>query len=827
MKIALKYLIGILFLAFVSCTVTSESSFVEVQDGHFVQDGRQIHFVGTNFWYGAILGSEGVGGDRARLNRELDTLKSLGVTNLRVLVGGDGPDGVIAHIEPTLQKAPLQYNDTIFAGLDYLLTEMAAREMKAVLFINNSWEWTGGFGQYLEWAGVCKALIPSIDGYGPFMQQMSLFNTSEAAQELFFDNLRHIVSRTNSITGIPYAEDPTIFSWQICNEPRPFSDDPAVVEGFYKWIWEAAGIIKSIDPNHMVSTGNEGMMGSNESYEVFDRLNSCEDIDYITAHIWPFNWSWINGDCPQDDLDVAISRTGDYIDRHLEVAAKYNKPLVIEEFGFPRDDHQFAQGTPTTGRDSYYDFIFGRVVDSYREDGLLAGANFWGWGGLAAQPQGHLNWQKGDDYCGDPSQEEQGLNSVYVGDSSTISIIKAAARRLSAPQAQVILSDDWMLSKDKPLQVSVANVEEPVSVRISISTDFGEPVEEYTQVVRRDGTITFKLKLSDGFYNVKAYLDDEQFRSLVIGYGDPEAVISEQDKPEDFDEFWEHNLAELAMTEPHYSLTYMPEYSNDIRSTWRLDMISWGGEPITGVLVEPVAEGSYPAYISYMGYNCQPWMEDPSANPDIIQFTLCTRRQGWSRIESEPADFVYRGIESPDTYYYRGAFLDCVRGVDFICSRPNVDLSRVYAEGGSQGGAFTLVAASLDARIKGIAPYVPFLSDFPDYFRLASWPGNEVLPAAQRLGIPEDKLYETLSYFDVKNFTDRIQCPVLMGFGLQDDTCPPHTNFSGFNQISSPKRWVCFPLSGHHVEEEPGWWTERNAFFAALNASNDTTYTNF
>lgn len=120
-----------------SCQV-SEPSFVRVEDGKFICDNTPSYFIGANFWYGAILGSEGQGGDRARLEAELDTLKALGVTNLRVLVGGDGPDGIPTRIMPTLQKEPGVYNDAIFRGLDFLLAEMAERDMKAVLYINNS-----------------------------------------------------------------------------------------------------------------------------------------------------------------------------------------------------------------------------------------------------------------------------------------------------------------------------------------------------------------------------------------------------------------------------------------------------------------------------------------------------------------------------------------------------------------------------------------------------------------------------------------------------------------------------------------------------------------
>ena len=107
--------------------------------------------MGANFWYGPILGSEGPGGDRARLRRELDEMQRLGIDNLRILVGADGLPGVEDKIEPVLQSRPGVYNDSILAGLDYLLTEMSKRKMVAVLYLTNSWEWSGGYGAYLEW----------------------------------------------------------------------------------------------------------------------------------------------------------------------------------------------------------------------------------------------------------------------------------------------------------------------------------------------------------------------------------------------------------------------------------------------------------------------------------------------------------------------------------------------------------------------------------------------------------------------------------------------------------------------------------------------------
>lgn len=428
-------LLAFLFLICIfSCSRVQENEFVHVSDSHFVKGGETVSFIGTNFWYGPILASEGEGGDRERLKRELDTLKSLGINNLRVLVGGDGPDGIPTRIEPTLQKSPGAYDETLLEGLDYFLVELARRDMQAVLFLNNAWEWSGGFGMYLEWATGEPALIPAISGYGPFMKKMADFNTDFEAQDLFFNHIRNIVSRTNSITGVPYSEDPTIFSWQICNEPRPFSTDESVVEGFLSWIADAAELIHELDPNHMVSSGNEGAMGCNDGdYELTGRLNECPGIDYVTAHIWPYNWSWVSSESPQDGLETALRNTETYIDRHMDIARRVGKPLVIEEFGFPRDDFQFSKGTTTEGRDRYLDYIFDRVVESHRDGDVLAGANFWTWGGFAAQAPDHSDWRKGDDYSGDPAQEQQGLNSVYVSDSSTLDVIRRAAAELVSP----------------------------------------------------------------------------------------------------------------------------------------------------------------------------------------------------------------------------------------------------------------------------------------------------------------------------------------------------------------------------------------------------------
>ncbi|MGI6231640.1 MAG: glycoside hydrolase 5 family protein, partial [Prevotella sp.] len=240
-------------------TNASTSPFIVQHDGKLWRDGKPYYFVGTNFWYGAILGSEGQGGDRKRLCRELDLMKHAGIDNLRILVGSDGERGVKTKVEPTLQVAPGVYNDTILAGLDYLLMEMGKRKMVAVLYLNNSWEWSGGYGFYLEHAGKGKAPRPNEAGYQAYMQFVEQFATCEEAHQLFYNYVRFILTRTNRYTGKRYAEDPAIMSWQIGNEPRAFSRK--ALPAFEKWLREASALIRKLDPNHLISIGSEGAWG--------------------------------------------------------------------------------------------------------------------------------------------------------------------------------------------------------------------------------------------------------------------------------------------------------------------------------------------------------------------------------------------------------------------------------------------------------------------------------------------------------------------------------------------------------------------------------------
>lgn len=428
MKKQFLLLTVLLFLLGACAPKPAEHSFIKVNaDGQFVRDGKPYYFVGTNFWYGAILGSEGEGGNRERLHKELDFLKSIGINNLRVLVGADGENGIKTRVEPSLQVAPGVYNDTILAGLDYFMNELRERDMTAVLYLNNSWEWSGGYSVYLQWSGHGDAVVPAVDGWPAYMEYVKQFPQSDSAKALFANHVNYIVSRTNRYNQIKYVDDPTIMSWQIGNEPRAFSDENK--EPFARWMADVAAQIKSLDPNHMVSSGSEGSWGCEMDMNLFEKIHADPNINYLNIHIWPYNWSWVKADSLKELLPRAKENTKKYIDDHMVIARKYSKPIVLEEFGFPRDGFSFSKEAPTTARDEYYRYVFDLIRQDRESGGLFAGCNFWAWGGFAGQNPDHVFWEKGDDYAGDPAQEQQGLNSVFATDS-TIEIIKAENRKL-------------------------------------------------------------------------------------------------------------------------------------------------------------------------------------------------------------------------------------------------------------------------------------------------------------------------------------------------------------------------------------------------------------
>lgn len=419
----LAALLAMTLLLFGCCPKVQTPQYITTEGTRLIKEGKPYTFMGCNMWYASILGSEGVGGDRERLCHELDQLKELGITNVRMLSGPDAGSILANPAKPYLQTAPGVLNDTILEGLDFVIAELEKRDMEAVIYLNNAWDWSGGYGFYLKECGYGDSSNANVEGgYDRYVDYCADFARDTCAQALYYAYVERIVTRHNSITGRPYREEPAIMAWQLCNEPRPFARDSVTKEMFAGWIARAAARIKHLDPNHLVSTGSEGMVGCEADMALCERIHADPNIDYLTLHIWPINWGWASRTDPDSGIDNACAKSSQYIALHTEMATRLGKPLVIEEFGYARQGNRAGIDIPTHSRDLFYRHIFGEVERSIGEGGPIAGCNFWGWSG-SGRPRQEV-WQAGDDYLCDPPHEPQGWYSVFDCDSSTIAIIR-------------------------------------------------------------------------------------------------------------------------------------------------------------------------------------------------------------------------------------------------------------------------------------------------------------------------------------------------------------------------------------------------------------------
>ena len=206
--------------------------------------------------------------------------------------------------------------------LDYMLAKANQLGIKLILPLTNNWRDFGGMDQYVAWYGL------------PYHDQ---FYTDARIRQNYKSWASTLVNRVNSITGVAYRNDPAIFSWELANEPRCINaslptSGTCTADTLVAWAGEMSAYLKSIDPNHLVSVGDEGFFngagcGSNSwPCNITDgvdnqRLTALPNVDFGTFHLYPTHWGQTN----------AWGTT--WIQRHNEIGAALTKPMVLEEFG--------------------------------------------------------------------------------------------------------------------------------------------------------------------------------------------------------------------------------------------------------------------------------------------------------------------------------------------------------------------------------------------------------------------------------------------------------------------------------------------------------------
>jgi mannan endo-1,4-beta-mannosidase len=220
--------------------------------------------------------------------------------------------------------------------IDRLLAGARQRNLKVILAFLDFWPYTGGAQQMRAWYG-------SQDENTFFFQDARVKNDYRRW-------ISFVIDRTNSITGIRYRDDPAVFAWELMNEPQ------APLPLRRQWLSEMSSYVKSLDPNHLVGSGE-------------DRLNtddfSIDTLDFVTWHGYPKYYG------------IDARQFNNLISSTCTLARKFNKPVLLEEFGYARGADEAAQAR-----------VYKTWLSNIRDDSNCAGWLIWRL--VSRQDQGHF-----------------------------------------------------------------------------------------------------------------------------------------------------------------------------------------------------------------------------------------------------------------------------------------------------------------------------------------------------------------------------------------------------------------------------------------------------
>lgn len=351
-----------------------------------------------------------------------------------------------------------------------------------------------------------------------------------------------------------------------------------------------------------------------------------------------------------------------------------------------------------------------------------------------------------------------------------------------------------------------------VEIRYEVSEDMMDPLKSETKTLDK-GTFTVNAGSMNkpGFLRCRVWAkyEGKEYPGLATAAINPELIQPTAKLPSDFVQFWDNAKNEAAKIPMDTRMTLIPERCTEKVDVYQVSVQNYEpGARLYGIVCIPKAAGKYPAVLKVPGAGIRPYSGDVSnAERGYITFEI--------GIHGIPVDLpagVYQNLsagalrsynnfnlENKDKYYYKRVYLGCVRAVDFIYSLPQFDGNNLVVQGGSQGGALSIVAAGLDSRIKGLAAFYPALCDLTGYLngRAGGWPHM----FKDKSNNTPDKI-ETSYYYDVVNFARQIKVPGFYSLGYNDMVCPPTSMYSALNMIKAPKDYLIVEEIGHYTYPE-------------------------
>ncbi|KPK63328.1 MAG: hypothetical protein AMK73_05205, partial [Planctomycetes bacterium SM23_32] len=202
---------------------------------------------------------------------------------------------------------------------------------------------------------------------------------------------------------------------------------------------------------------------------------------------------------------------------------------------------------------------------------------------------------------------------------------------------------------------------------------------------------------------------------------DPELIRPSMSPPEDFEEFWQGQLARLADVPMNPEVERLPTNVAGVE-LFRVTLDNINDTKIHGYLAKPPGEGPFPAHLQLQWagvYSLQtPWVTGP-AQRGFLAFNVNAHAiengrppEYYSDLDAgELKGYPYQGRESRETCYFLRMYLSCARAADYVASRPEWDGEHFLAVGGSQGGGQAIVTAALSPHVTAVAASVPAMCD--------------------------------------------------------------------------------------------------------------------
>ncbi|OIW01583.1 hypothetical protein TanjilG_23894 [Lupinus angustifolius] len=339
-----------------------ELSFVRRNGTQFMLDGKAFYVNGWNSYW--LMAQSVELYSRPKVREMLKTGASMGLTVCRTWAFNDGDYNA-------LQISPGRFSEETFKALDYVIAEAREHGIRLLLSLVNNLHAYGGKTQYVKWAWQ--------EGIGISATNDSFF-FDPSIRSYFKNYIKTVLTRKNTITGIEYRNDPTIFGWELINEPRCMSDRSG--DTLQEWIEEMSAFVKLIDRNHLTTIGLEGFYGPDDPKDLtvnpeywaskvgadFIRNSKTTNIDFTSVHIYPDQWF------RHQDFEDQLKFVSKWMVSHIEDGEMVlKKPVLFSEYGLSQTMKNFT----LSNREKMHRTVLDIIYKSAKKNRSGAGALVW------------------------------------------------------------------------------------------------------------------------------------------------------------------------------------------------------------------------------------------------------------------------------------------------------------------------------------------------------------------------------------------------------------------------------------------------------------------